>query len=222
MNNLSKLRAEARRQIKTSSRTKKADLKACKSLEDILSQWRFTDLIPTSSKKRNWKSKTELVKYLIVRIDKVTDKKLAKISERIDVVVGSKDLQSINISVEWSKSRMWGNNAQAEVRVIYKDFTTELFKGSKTSGCGYDKESTAISNAINQSNSFLKLLYKAKNKNPKKHNSNLIGYGSGYGVLPHIEGGTGVSCMYKICEALKLKFTHHTNGKTFDVYTIKK
>ena len=69
---------------------------------------------------------------------------------------------------------------------------------------------------------LLKLLYRAKNKATDQRNRDLIGYGSGYSMLPSFEGGVGVSCYYQILEYIGLKFTHVANGKTFDVYKISK
>ena len=71
---------------------------------------------------------------------------------------------------------------------------------------------------------ILKLLYTFKNKKmtAKKTNSrDLLGYGSGYGVLPYFEGGVGASSLMNIFKKLDDNVQeHHT--KTSDFYTITK
>ena len=56
----------------------------------------------------------------------------------------------------------------------------------------------------------------------KKTNSHdLLGYGSGYGVLPYFEGGVGVSSLLYIFKKLVYKVNeYHT--KTSDFYTIER
>lgn len=169
-------------------------------------------------------TKTVLINKIVSKYVRDHEKSLNKQLERIKTVANAKTVEMVTINVDWKKSRTWGNNAKAEIFVRYTDKTGETFESSRTSGCGYDKESSAISEALNQCNGVLKLLYKQKNKlkNFKKSNANAIGYGSGYGILPQLEGGVGVSCMYKICESVGMQFESISHGKTFDVYQIKK
>ncbi len=89
-------------------------------------------------------------------------------------------------------------------------------------GYGYDKQSTAVANCLNQIDEILKMLYTIKNDNIDKENRDLLGYGSGYGLTPSIEGGVGVSCYPYIFSKLGYEFKTIASGKTFDVYTITK
>ena len=93
---------------------------------------------------------------------------------------------------------------------------------SRVGGCGYDKESTATSEALNQFNAILKLMYAKKNDNIDMNNHELFGYGSGYGILPSFEGGVGVSTMRNICESIGIKWNDVAHGKNYDVYSITK
>ena len=197
-------------------------LKEYKTIEEVLKPWYVRDLIPASSKNKKWASVNELKAYLIARKTKDTNKRIDQLSSRIDTIKASQDVASVVINVEWNKSRNYGNQAKAEAVVTYKNGLHKRFEGSRTGGCGYDKESTAIADALNQCNGLLKMLYKVKNRNVKESSRELIGYGSGYGILPSFEGGVGVSCMYKICESLKMKFNSVSSGKRFDVYQITK
>lgn len=202
----------------------KRELKA-ESKEEILKSWYYKRYMTAATKRdAETMSKTLLVNKIIMKYVRDAEKQLQKKLERIGTIAAAKDVESVTINVDWKKSRTWGNNAKAEIFVRYTDGTGDRFESSRTSGCGYDKESTAISEALNQCNGVLKLLYKQKNKlkNFKQSNANAIGYGTGYGILPQLEGGVGVSCMYKICESIGMQFESISHGKTFDVYQIKK
>lgn len=136
--------------------------------------------------------------------------------------------------MEWKRSRMWGSNPSAECWYSFKDAAGQYNSGYCVSGSigggGYDKGSTAVANVLNQINEVLKPLYAKKDKHikgiaPNRQNEahrDLFGYGSGYGILPSIEGGVGVSCYPKIFESIGYKFSTQASGKTFDVYTITK
>ena len=122
----------------------------------------------------------------------------------------------INISVEWHKSRTWGNCPRVEVR------TNDGYYTGSASGCGYDKESAAVAQALNQSASVLKALYDMKEQNIEKHSHDVLGYGSGYGIRPYFEGGVGISCFRSIFERLGYKWECTGSGKTFDVYKVSR
>lgn len=193
------------------------------TIESLLDKWFYKQLIPSSSKNRKWKSATELKGYLKARMIKDFDKQLKKQLSRVDAVINAPKLESITISVEYKKNRVWGVNPRAEAEERAEGFFMRHDSGS-IGGCGYDKQSTAIASALNQCNSLLKELYKAKNKakNIDLKNSEVFGYGSGYGILPNIEGGVGVSCYPRIMEAIGLKFETIANGSSFDVFKVSK
>jgi len=115
---------------------------------------------------------------------------------------------------------MWGSNPTATAFVCG---VGELSSGS-IGGCGYDKQSTAVANVLNQIPQFKKLMFELKDKpkNAKLKNREVFGYGSGYGILPNFEGGVGVSCYDRIFNAIGYEFKTLSIGKTFDVYQISK
>ena len=189
-------------------------------VKTILTHWRYTELFTPVTKKRVWEIEP-LKAYLTERKAKAQDKELQKELTRIQTVFNAPELLEITISIEWKRSQMWGSNPNATA----SEHTTNgynRYESGSISGCGYDKESTALANAVNQSNAFLKLMYAVKEVNPTVKNHDLFGYGSGYGILPNLEGGVGTSCYYKIMEKLGYKFNKTASGKTFDVYTITK
>lgn len=188
---------------------------------ESLNTWYYAELMPKGSKKQ-FASIPEHKEYLKARKQKAIQKSLHKEIEHIETVFNAPDMVSASVSIEWKKSQMWGSNPSASASVSYSDHSRNTFESGSIGGCGYDKESTAFAHAINQSNSFLKELYKLKDQNIETKNHDLFGYGSGYGILPRLEGGVGVSCFYRIFEKLGFKMQNVASGKTFDVYTINK
>ena len=124
------------------------------------------------------------------------------------------DAESVSIRVTWKRSRTWGYNPHAVVIVN----GVNRYEG-KASGAGYDKLSTAIAEALNQSAVIRRALYQAKEKALQegkngRSNRECIAYGAGYGVLPYFEGGVGLSsteCVFNAC-GLKMKIRDERGG----------
>lgn len=163
-------------------------------------------------------------KRALKEIEKDTAAKLA----RLDRVAAAPDLTFISISVDWVRSRTWGNNPHAEART-----NAGTFSGT-ASGCGYDKESAAIADALNQCDSVLKALYTLKEEGLRaglsdksktaacgRSNGNICGYGAGYGAIPYFEGGVGASCFWSILKKCGFSTSCH-HGKHSDFYSVSK
>ena len=195
------------------------------TVETILNTSYYKRLITPAKLRKAWKL-GELKNYLIERRTAQELKRLQERTERATSINGStRSIESITITVEWKKSQMWGSNPRATARVLYNNNTAQEFNSSSIGGCGYDKESTAIAEALNQCPELMYLMMKEKNRpcNVKRNNREIFGYGSGYGIFPQFEGGVGTSCYYDIFKKLKFKFKSIAGGKTFDVYqAIKK
>lgn len=191
--------------------------------EDIINLWYYTEkLTNTQIKKYNNKELTiqQIKEILKNKIIKEYEQKLKKAIKKIDTIKEANEkVQTINISINWVKSSTWGYNPHATITTDYGEMTE-----GRASGCGYDKESTSIAEALNKNNNILKLLYIAKNKKMTLKNNNnhdILGYGSGYGVLPYFEGGVGAGSLMNIFRNLGYKITeYHT--KSSDFYTITK
>lgn len=127
-----------------------------------------------------------------------------------------KPVESITITIEWRKSRMYGFNPHAEAAVSFKDGSFERRGGYTASGCGYDKESTVIAAIFNDF-----LAYKLYTEIPGE-----APYGMYYGraaleQMPDYvsyNGGVGTSCYYRIGEFIGGKFENLASGKSFDVF----
>ena len=148
--------------------------------------------------------------------------------KKLRTAAAAPDLVEISIDVQWSKNRTWGANPTAEIR------TADGYFSGHASGCGYDKQSAAVGSALNQSPAVMKVLYKAAEKalasgeHFKKFNNgviswgDLLGYGSGYGVLPYFEGGVGVSCFWSIFKGCGFSARSVASGRMYDVYMVER
>lgn len=161
----------------------------------------------------------------------------------LDRIAKAPDVVNIDIRVEWKRSAAWGYNptATADIRTEwtpatdYPTFAYETHTGT-ASGCGYDKRSAAVAEALNRSDSAKKLLYAAAENvlasgaYPSKMGlasgcvtwRDSIGYGSGYSILPYFEGGVGVSCFWAILEKCGFKTHSNERRKHTDYYSIFK
>ena len=127
-----------------------------------------------------------------------------------------KKIKSIEISIEWKKSRTWGNCPRASAKIEFADGSYKYDDGLYyASGCGYDKESTVIADIFNN---YLKYTLWEIEGNVDKIEKKPYGIRLNYDYSPCFEGGVGTSCYYSISEFIGGKFTHITSGKTFDVY----
>lgn len=190
-----------------------------------LDTWYYRELLP-KGKDTSKMTFEGLKAYLIGRKEKQTYKNIENQVQHIKDVFNSGELIEVKIKVQWKRNRTWGANPTAEAWILYKDnegrSRSEYAKSGSISGCGYDKGSTAVARALNQLNPVLKLLYNHKENTFKvgAKNDEYFGYGSGYGILPCIEGGVGVSCYHGIFKSVGFEFKTTASGKMFDAYSI--
>ena len=130
---------------------------------------------------------------------------------KLDAAEAANDASTIYISVEWKKSRVWGANPTATIT------GSGSYSTGYASGCGYDKESAAIAEALNDNPVIMRILYEHADK----------GGARPYGVttwagVPSFDGGCGVSVFYSIFNACGYTFNCVAGGKMFNAYTITK
>lgn len=216
------LKAAIKRELKAELKKDFEGLKEFKSIEELKKLWYYRNLIPVSSKNREFKNVSEFKNYLKNRMQKKHDKALKQKFERVETVLNAQEVESIVLTVVWKKNSTWGSNPTATAEAKLKNGLKHTFSSGSISGCGYDKQSTAVANALNQCNGLLKKLYKKKNANSRMKNGDLFGYGSGYGFLPSFEGGVGVNCYNSILNKIGLKLETITSNKDLDVYKVVK
>ena len=176
-------------------------------------------------------TRAQAVEFATKREQKNIDKNYMEKLAFLDAAERAELPTNINICVEWAKSRTWGYNPTAE---IWVNDGLGYTKGS-ASGCGYDKGSAAIASAVYNRASIVKILCELKEKALRKErtidksksactgidNRNAVGYGSGCGVIPRLEGGVGTSCFLSIFRSAGYKVTEQ-HGKMSDFYSITK
>lgn len=174
------------------------------------------------------KAKEKMLKLLEKRKAQAINKELDKIG-RIEQAPDFKG--KLILTIEWKKSYMWGSNP--------KGFDNYGHETTSIGGCNYDKLSIATAELLNQNLSILKVMFALKdkelsNRKPTYKEQNgqetteerginhfLYGYGSGYSLLPHFEGGVGVSCHERIINKIGLHWEDITNTSNTDVFSIE-
>ena len=173
-------------------------------------------------------TREKAVDYAVARMEKQIDKEIAATLEKLERIEKAPNLQYISVNVSYTKNATWGYNPAATVNT-----NNETTTGS-ASGCGYDKESSAVASAFNKNYSILKTLYTIKENALKAglsdfsktactgvDNRTTCGYGAGYGIFPYFEGGVGVGCFWDILK--KAGFTTRCNyGKHENYYNVSK
>lgn len=140
---------------------------------------------------------------------RIEGKRTAQRLEKIARAEAAAVAQSVDISVEWSRSRTWGWNPHATVRG-WARVTTD-----SASGCGYDKESAAIAGAMNANPEIMRILYDHAEKGEAFPYSVIT-----FAGLPSFDGGCGVSCFRSVFEACGYEWREVASGKTYNAYTM--
>jgi hypothetical protein len=150
--------------------------------------------------------KAKIIGYLKNKTKKEIMKKLADISE---IAKAKKPTREFFISVSWKKNKTWGQCPTA---------TDNNGNSSGTiTGCGYCKLSTAVAKVLNENLYLLKKMYLIKDKNMRKENHNLFGYGSGYNILPNFEGGVGMPSLENILKKLCKKIIVNSTDDSYSI-----
>ena len=144
----------------------------------------------------------------------------ARLAAKIAGEKNQKPVKSMVITIEWRKSRTWGNNPHAEARVEYHDGTWGSFE-ARASGCGYDKESTVVASLFNDT--LLYKLWQLTDEGVKGGNGSNDSGKCPYGISRgenwrSFAGGIGMSCYPRIAEYIGGRLEHVADGKTFDVW----
>lgn len=192
-------------------------LEAIKEREEILKR----ESTPTRWNQYQKKMITypELIEYTSERIKRKYRKVIQSDLELLKQIEEAEAPNEITIHIDWIKNTYWGNNPHAAIT----DDKRRYF--GTASGCGYDKRSAAMAEALNQSCSILKILC-----NKKEHelqigktgtNEKLIGYGSGYSAIPKFKGGVGIESFRCIFENCGYNWNDYS-GEKYDMYIITK
>lgn len=155
--------------------------------------------------------------FLIARINKELEKNIIKKIDEINLVYSANDLVSVKIQIEWKKSKMWGYNPTCNIVVIDDKDRYFNYTSGSIGGCGYDKKSTSVAEALNASPTLRKLFC--------EKGENVTSYGFRHQrdySLPYLEGGVGCECYSRVFAEMGYKFESIAHGDIFDVYNISK
>ena len=168
-----------------------------RALRELLSeaQWRdyISSALPIEDTEQARQKALERARKKAAREAK---KRADRYRERLTAAEGA-DLGGGGLLViRWVRNSTWGWNPHAE---LFFDGVT--FTG-RASGCGYDKASAAMAEALNACPAIMRALYEKEDERPERvTRREWIGYGSGYSVLPAFEGGVGVRTLCDVLTA---------------------
>ena len=152
--------------------------------------------------------KKDRVNQVIKRLGLISVKALNSEIESLGMIKNASDKLNnpLVITINFYRSSTWG--------YCPKGFDNYGNKTDSITGCGYDKESAASAQLLNQNLSILKRLCEKKNESAALSNRDLLGYGSGSGILPRFEGGVGIDCHVRILENVGYTVTKSGNNST--------
>lgn len=206
---------EAAKKYEAETLTTFADNLESKTAEEILESWYLKQYTTPKTFealqncKPNEKPAAEILAKMKAKKAREEAKATAKRLEKLEAAESVELPETVNISVKFIRSRVWGWNPNAMV-------TAERRRTfGRASGCGYDKESAAIAYAFNDNPEIMRILYDHAE----------AGEAFPYGVhifagLPSCDGGCGVSCFREIFEVCGYEWKQTASGNTFNAYTL--
>lgn len=190
---------------------------------------RFDKLTERQTQKTIKEQKEILTKKAIKKNETETAKKIAYIKELEETEPAKK----IEIIVNWSCGGAYGWQAYAELRTETAR-TWNTYEGQRTSGCGYDKRSTATASVLNKSKEIFVIIAEKLEKLPKKQikeyltrkksGCEFIGYGFDFwgGAFGSFSGGVGFECHRNNLKSLGFECITYFEGKQEDFYQFTK
>ena len=132
-------------------------------------------------------------------------------------------LPCFTLHIEWKRGSYGAMQAKATLNA------DRFLESAYTTGGGYDKESTAAADVLNDSPSIMAQIYAIAEDNKLEFVENPCGtgnykglcYGLGGGSMPYFESGVGIGCHVRALE--KAGYTcKHSSGKSWDHYEFTK
>ena len=176
-----------------------------KNIEGMLCNWenvrdRYINEYLTKREQNKITTESETKKAIIQKMKENTKKDIETFNAKADAIAQAERPTMIFINITWNKSQVWGYNPSVNVTTYGKNANYFLSRTQgRASGCGYDKRSSAVAEAFNDSENILKIIYSLWEEALRKGENvrDFVGYGSGY-FKPYFEGGVGYSCFKNI------------------------
>ena len=141
-----------------------------------------------------------------------------KYIKELDQIASAPDVRDISIITEWVKNRYWGNNPHTTATVFFEnaEICANRYTG-RASGCGYDKYSAAVTQALNQSDAIKKVicehLHQLKKAGRYPHSCNVFNVCG----LPRLcTNGSGISTLRGVFECCGFKCEENRESKHTD------
>lgn len=158
------------------------------------------------------------------RLERKTFRRLAEEENHLKHVMAGKEPETISVLMGYGRS----GAVHCTVEINHR----HCYKGS-ASGWGYDKLSSALADALNKSYDALSILAHAKHvalsngetdwsatASSGRCNHDMLGYGSGYGVVPCYEGGVGMSTIIALLTRRGYKVVGRVHAKDAEAVTL--
>lgn len=154
---------------------------------------------------------------LLRRIDK---KEAAKLAE-LERIATAPDFVEVSIITEWVRSRTWGHNPHSSARVRTSE-GGNIYTG-RASGCGYDKYSAAVTEALTQSDSIKKAIIENLGKLKKAGRFPHSCYvWTNYGIPTLATSGSGISSLINVFRDMGYKIQDNRESNLTDFLSIWK
>lgn len=188
-----------------------------KTAGDLLGSWYYREQMTPGTLEamkqadQNKPAPADLLQKMTKRKAREEAKNSARRYETIRAAEEAHDARHFDIVVEWKKSRTWGANPHATIT------GDRVRTFGSASGCGYDKQSAAIAQAMNDNPEIMRVLCLYAE----------TGAAFPYSVrtfagVPFVDGGCGVECFTAVFDACGYSFRCVGSGDWFDCYTIEK
>lgn len=147
---------------------------------------------------------------------KQLDKEQAREFAKLERIANAKQLDSITIVTEWKRNPTWGNNPHSSASLYYIEGGADSFYG-RASGCGYDKYSAAVTEALSASDSVRRLLCENYRKLKKEFSPENGCYVYLKGGIPSLAtSGSGISSLKRVFLVCGIKCEEDRSGKHSD------
>lgn len=179
-----------------------------------------TDIL-TNYEREHFKAETQKKRAMKrAEKDELYAKRVAKLDAAENEAIS---LPCFTLHIEWKRGSYGAMQAKATLNA------DRFLESAYTTGCGYDKESSAAAKVLNASPSIMAQIYAIVEDNKKEFVENPYGtgnykglcYGIGGGSVPYFEGGVGIECHIKALENAGY-ICKHSSGKSWDHYEFTK
>lgn len=203
------LEKQAEKQMKASKNENIKNVKACKSLNDIMESRYCKKLLTKKQLEKLTAGELtiqEAKKIMIAKIEKDFAKDLSQQLDKIKYIKASQRVNFARCVIDWVRNKTWGDCPKG---FYINDFKRQEFKS--ITDYEYDKLSTLTANMFNTDNNLMAFVmdYIEKHHINKDNISNKLGYGiSIHNGLPYFSSRVGIECHEIILSKLGFMVQH--------------